>query len=296
MTFFRTDRARLHAHDGVTSGWCVEMNDKLEKLQWKRFAAGLAQASRSEDRRWLYCIQAGTRSPRLHDLTGDDEADFYECVSNAQETSPSGHDYITGCEFDGTHFYFASGNQGICRVKPGEAVEVLATGFRNPNGLGLSKDGVVTSTAQEGDWTPTSMIAQITKGGFYGAGGPSREGSASADSLLPRGVDNSCGGQCFAESDRWGPLGGQLIHFSPGAANHYLILRQTIGTTVQGAAVWLPGDFLSGAQQGRINPYDGQRYVKRMYRLGMLGAGRRLLSASALYRWTGASPGQLRVA
>ena len=217
-------------------------------------------------------VQGRDQITRLVDLNHDDEADFYECVSNAQITSPSGHDFITGCEFDGTFYYFASGNQGVCRVKPGGQVEVLATGFRNPNGLGLASDGTVTTTVQEGDWTPTSMIHQIKHGGFYGAGGP-KPGKEVLPPMcyLPRGLDNSSGGQCFTETTKWGPLGGQLIHFSPGSANHFLILRQTIGDVTQGAAGCLPGDFLSGAQQGRINPKDGQLYVTGMYGWGCWG-------------------------
>src|SRR5207253_389494 len=103
---------------------------------------------------------------------------------------------------------------------------------------------------------------QLTPGHFYGFGGP-KNGEVVEPPLvqLPRGVDNSSGGQCFTESDRWGPLGGQLIHFSPGAANHFLILREQIGGQWQGAAVPLAGDFLAGAQQGRINAHDGQLYV-----------------------------------
>ena len=253
--------------------WLVRgIDEGLGKLRWKRFAAGLAQPLGMRIVQDQVVVQGRDQITRLVDLNHDDEADFYECVSNAQITSPSGHDFITGCEFDGTHFYFASGNQGVCRVKPGGEVEVLATGFRNPNGLGLASDGTVTTTVQEGDWTPTSMIHQIKRGGFYGAGGP-KPGKEVLPPMcyLPRGLDNSSGGQCFTETKTWGPLGGQLIHFSPGSANHFLILRQTIGDVTQGAAVCLPGDFLSGAQQGRINPKDGQLYVTGMYGWGCWG-------------------------
>lgn len=63
------------------------------------------------------------------------------------------------------------------------------------------------------------------------------------------------------DGDRWGPLGGQLIHFSYGNCSHLLVLRQTVGAVTQGAAVPLPGEFRSGAQRGRLNPADGQLYV-----------------------------------
>jgi azurin/sugar phosphate isomerase/epimerase len=269
--FFKDGSAALCTMTGDV--WIVRgLDTDLKKLRWKRYAAGLHQplGLRIVDEK--ICVQGRDQLTRLIDLNGDDEADFYECLSNAQTTSPSGHDFITGCEFDGTHFYFASGNQGVCRVKPGSPVEVLATGFRNPNGLGLARDGTLTTTVQEGDWTPTSMLHQIKAGGFYGHGGP-KPGIETQQPMayVPRGLDNSSGGQCFTETAKWGPLGGQLIHFSPGTANHFLVLRQTIGDTTQGAVVWLPGDFLSGAQQGRINPADGQLYVSGMYGWGCYG-------------------------
>lgn len=255
--------------------WLVRgIDDKLQKLRWKRFASGLSQPLGLKIVDGKVCVQGRDQITRLHDLNSDDEADFYECVSNAQKSSPSGHDFITGCEFDGTYFYFASGNEGVCRVKPGSReVEVVSTGFRNPNGLGLAADGTVTTSVQEGEWTPTSAICQLTPGGFFGAGGP-KPGKTVLPPLcyLPRGVDNSSGGQCFTQSDRWGPLGGQLIHFSPGTANHFLVLRQKVADVTQGAVVWLPGDFLSGAQQGRINPKDGQLYVTGMYGWGCYGS------------------------
>lgn len=245
---------------------CRGIDEKLERLRWKRFATGLHQPLGLKIVDDKICVLGRDQITRLHDLNDDDEADLYECLSNAQVTSTGGHSFITGLERDDQgRFYFASGNQGLCRAKPGGPVEVLATGFRNPNGLGLSRDGTMTTSVQEGDWTPASAICQIKPGGFYGHGGP-KNGEIVEPPLiwLPRGADNSCGGQCFAESDRWGPLGGHLIHFSPGAANHFLILREKIGDEWQGAAVPLPGDFLSGAQQGRINPRDGQLYVTGM--------------------------------
>ena len=253
--------------------WLVRgIDDKLGRVRWKRFASGLNEPLGLRIIDGKICVQGRDQITRLHDLNGDDEADFYECVTNAQKTSPSGHDFITGCEFDGTYFYFASGNQGVCRVKPGSEVEVLATGFRNPNGLGLDKDGTLTTSVQEGDWTPASMICEVKPGGYYGHGGPRADKPTEPPlAYLPRGMDNSAGGQCFADSDRWGPLGHQLIHFSPGSATHFTVLRQKVDGLDQAAVVCLPGDFLSGAQEGRINPKDGQLYVTGMYGWGCWG-------------------------
>src|SRR5262249_10065225 len=141
---------------------------------------------------------------RLVDINGDGEADFYECFSTAYATSPAGHDFICGLERD-THgnFYTASGNQGLLRIGPdGKKLEVVANGFRNPDGLGLTREGYRTVPCSEGDWPPASMVAEVRarKPGepplYFGHGGP-RNGKPPELPLvyLPRGLDNSSGGQ-----------------------------------------------------------------------------------------------------
>ncbi len=91
---------------------------------------------------------------RLHDLNGDGEADFYECFTNEYETSPAGHDFICGLQRDSSgRFYTVSGKQGLLRISAdGRSVETIATGFRNPDGLGLGPDGTITVPSSEGDW------------------------------------------------------------------------------------------------------------------------------------------------
>ncbi|RBP42664.1 azurin [Roseimicrobium gellanilyticum] len=254
--------------------WIVKgIDDKLANLKWKRFATGLHQPQGLlivEDK---IHVLGRDQITRLVDLNGDDEADQYECVTNAMITSPSGHDYITGLQRDTEgRFYFASGNEGVCRVKPGSAVEVLATGFRNPNGLGLSKSGIITTSVQEGDWTPTSAVSEIKTGSYYGFGGP-KPGVTTEQPViyLPRGVDNSSGGQAFVEGTRFGLPEETMLHFSCGACTGFAVLRDTSAGIPQGLAWQLPADFLSGAQRGRFHPKDGQLYVSGMYGWGCYG-------------------------
>jgi len=225
---------------------------------------------------------------RMHDFNGDGEMDFYECFTNAFATSPAGHDFICGLERDAAgNFYTVSGNQGLVRISPdGRRADVLATGFRNPDGLGLLQDGSLTVPCSEGEWTPASMICLVrgwafgrsgnenaverkpSEGettNFFGYGGP-RSGRPPDLPLvyLPRGLDNSSGAQVYGSSDRWGPLQGQLIHFSFGAGSHFLVLRDEVAGQPQGAIVPLAGEFLSGAHRGAFNPNDGQLYVTGM--------------------------------
>jgi putative heme-binding domain-containing protein len=248
--------------------WSVDgLDERLDRVRWRRFAAGLHQA--------LGLVVSGGKAhvlgrdqiTRLHDLDGDGEADFYECVSNAYKTSPAGHDFVCGLERDGAgRFYTASGPQGLVRISAdGRSVETIADGFRNPDGLGLGPDGAITVPNSEGEWVPASMVCEVGPGTFFGARGP--RGRKPPDLplvYLPRGLDNSSGGQVFVRSDRFGPLDGQCLHFSFGAGAWFLLLRERVDGQPQGAAVPLPGEFRSGAHRGRFNPKDGQLYVSGM--------------------------------
>src|SRR5262249_2548902 len=160
-----------------------------------------------------------------------------------------GHDFISGLQRDAAgSFYTVSGKQGLLKLDPqGKRVEVVATGFRNPDGLGLSPEGVITVPNSEGEWIPASMVCEVRPRGPYGYGGP-KGGRPPALPLvyLPRGLDNSSAGQVTVPDDRWGPLKGQMVHLSYGAGTHFLLLRDQVDGQPQGAAVPLPGDFLSG--------------------------------------------------
>lgn len=266
------------------------VNESLDKLRWRRIAAGLHQPLGLIIVDDKICVLGRDQITRLHDLNGDGEADFYECVSNRFTTPEGGHDYICGLERDAAgRFYTASGNEGILRITEGGPVEVLATGFRNPDGLGLAPDGTLTVPVSEGEWTPCSAIMQIQEGGFYGYPGSRPPPSvATLPSLvnLPRGIDNSAGAQTWVPDDRWGPLRGQMIHLSYGTGTHHLVLRENVGGHWQGAVVPLPGDFASGAHRGRFNPRDGHLYVS-----GMTGWGTYTPADGSLQRirYTGGS-------
>ncbi len=248
--------------------WHVEgLDDTLQNVRWKRYASGLHQALGLVVAEGKVYVLGRDQITRLHDRDGDGEADFYECFSNAYETSPAGHDFICGLQRDSSgRFYTASGKQGLLQISAdGRSIQVIATGFRNPDGLGLAPDGTLTVPASEGEWTPASMVHEVRPGGHYGYLGP-RSGAPPDLPLvyLPRGLDNSSGAQVTVPDDRFGPLRGQMLHFSFGAGTYFLLLREKVGGQPQGAAVPMPGEFLSGAHRGRFNPRDGQLYVSGM--------------------------------
>jgi azurin/sugar phosphate isomerase/epimerase len=274
--FFRDGTAAVATMSGEV--WLVKgIDEKLEKLRWKRFATGLHQPLGMKVIKDKLYVLGRDQITCLQDLNGDDEADFYECVTNAMKSSPGGHDFIVGLEADKEgRWYFASGNQGVCRIEGAQArkpmLEVLATGFRNPNGLGISADGrFITTSVQEGDWTPATSICQIeideNLGAHFGAGGP-KNGKPPEPVLMymPRGEDNSASSQVFITSEKWASLKGDnnLIHLSSGGGSAWLMMRQKVKGGWQAAAVKISGNFDSGPQCARFNPKDGHLYVNGM--------------------------------
>lgn len=276
IDFFKDGSAAVCTMTGEV--WLVRGIDAdLQHVKWKRFATGLHHALGVKIIDDKVYVLGRDQITRLHDLNGDDEADFYECVTNAMTTSPGGHDFIVGLDADAQgRFYTASGNQGILRLTPPHKVEVLATGLRNPNGIGVTEDGhLVTSQGQEGNWTPASALFQIevgrNEGGHFGAGGPRQDVPNLLPLLqLPRGEDNSCGGQVYLSAKNWPNFKGNnnLIHLSFGTGSAWMVTRQLVDGVWQGAAVKLSGNFAAGAQHARFNPVDGHLYVS-----GMVGWG-----------------------
>ncbi|WP_345323017.1 DUF6797 domain-containing protein [Novipirellula rosea] len=243
--------------------------------RWTRFASGLHHALGLVVADGKVYVQCRDQLTRLTDVNNDGEADFYECFSNAFVTSPAGHDFICGLQRDEQgNFYTASGNQGLLRISPdGKKVDVIATGFRNPDGLGILPNGTLTVPVSEGGWTPASAIHAVPQSTMpvtddrphYGYGGP-KQGKPPELPLafLPRGLDNSSGGQAYVDSDAFGPLADQLLHFSFGTGTWFAVLRDKVDDQLQGAIVPLTGDFLSGVHRGRFHPRDGQLYVSGM--------------------------------
>ena len=246
--------------------WRVSgLDADLKSVRWRRVAAGLNQALGLVVTDDVVFVLCGDQLTRLDDTNGDGEADFYACVTNRFEPS-GGHNFKCGLERDAAGNFFTASHQGLLRISPdGKTVDVLATGFRNPDGLALIPDGTLTVPVSEGDFTPASAICEVRQkvGQPPASPVPNFRGTPPALPMvyIPRGLDHSSGGQTYISSDRWGPLGGQLLHFSFGACTQFLVLRDEVAGQPQGAIVPLPGDFRSGVHRGRFSPADGQLYV-----------------------------------
>ena len=265
--FFASGQAAVCTLHGDV--WTVDGIDRdLDRIFWRRFATGLHQplGLRVVDDK-IYVL-GRDQITRLHDRNGDGEADYYENFNNDGQTSTSGHDFAACLETDPQgNFYYIRAHEGVVRVsRDGRRHESLATGFRNPVGLGVGPDGTITAAPQEGTWTPASCIIEVKRGGYYGFGGPrtTKERPLGYDPPLcwmPRIQDNSSGNQVWVAGKRWGPLEGHMLHLSYGQCGLLLAMRERVGGQPQGGTIRLPLFFESGAMRGRFHPGDGQLYV-----------------------------------
>ncbi len=275
--FFKDGRVAICSVSGDV--WIVSGIDAtLKKLTWKRFATGLFQPLGLKIVDDKVYVLGRDQLTRLHDLNGDDEADFYENFNNDVSISGHYHEFCLNLETDaaGNFYFIKGGNLGPARIthhgtlnrisKDGSKLEIVATGHRAPNGMGISPTGQLTSADNEGNWVPSSRVNWVVPGGFYGHVHTAHRDPAPTSYdpplfWLPHQLDNSSGGQAWVTSDKWGPFKGDLLHFSYGKSSMFKAMFEEVDGIMQGGVVRFPLNFESGIMRGRFSPFDGQLYV-----------------------------------
>ena len=261
--------------------WIVDgIDDKLEKLTWKRYATGLFQPLGLKIVDDKVYVLGRDQLTRLHDLNKDGEADFYENFNNDVCNTAEYHEFALNLETDSKgNFYFTKGgNLGDARhphhgtllrvSKDGSKLDVVGTGLRAPNGLGMGPNDEITSSDNEGNWVPSSRVNLHKPGGFYGHVNTAhtKEKPTTYEPplfWLPHtyDLDNSSGGQVWVTSDRWGPLSGKMLHTSYGACALFAVMHETIDGVAQAGTWKFPLKFDTGIMRGRFNNRDGQLYL-----------------------------------
>jgi len=263
--------------------WIVTgIDDKMEHLVWKRFATGLHQPlglKIVDDK--IYTV-GKDQITRLNDLDGDGEADFYECFNSDWQLTTAFHSFCYDLQTDKEgNFYFIFGGPvhaggggfqnltehhgSLLKIsKDGSKMSVYATGFRSPNGIGISPDGQLTSGDNQGTWVPASPIHWIKEGSFNGVC-DTAHGVQTHQPMpicfMPQDVDNSCGGQVWVTSDKWGPFQGELLHLSYGQSSLFKVMKEFVNDQVQGGVYKIPVKLDSSAMRARFNSKDGQLYI-----------------------------------
>ena len=229
--------AACTAHGDV---WLVDgLDAKLERVTWRRFAAGLHQPLGLVVVDGKVLVAGRDGITRLHDDDGDGEADRYEAFQHDLVETGADHLFTLNLERapDGGLFFIKSGDAGtmhggsLLRASPdGATLAPFATGWRHGNGLAISASGEIVTSDNQGEWVPATRLDVVRAGEFHGyvpawrgAGRP--EGFAPPLCWLPHEVDNSAGAPVFSERRDFGPLSGQLLHLSFGKARLFSVLR-----------------------------------------------------------------------
>jgi hypothetical protein len=285
MDFFSDGRAAVTTWSGDV--WIVSgIDDKLDKITWKRFATGLFQplGLRIVDDQ-IYVL-GRDQITRFADADKNGEADYYESFNNDCEVSRSFHEFAFDLQTDPEgNFYFAkagpvrpggrgweeiTANNGcVLKVsKDGSKFEVFATGVRAPNGMSVGPKGQVTVADNEGTWTPACRLSFVKPHTFLGVVDLAHKDPKPTDydkpiCWLPHGdVDNSSGGQAWVTSDKWGPFTDRMLHTSYGKCALFLVMTEEVEGQVQGGVVQFPKlDFVSGICRPRFNATDKQLYI-----------------------------------
>ncbi|HEX8296489.1 MAG TPA: DUF6797 domain-containing protein [Chthoniobacteraceae bacterium] len=329
LDFFEDGRAAVSTFHGdvfVVSG----LDEKLEQVTWRRFASGLFHPLGLKIVKGEIHVTCRDGIWRLKDLNQDGEADFYEAFNFDLKVTKNFHEFVFDLQTDAAgNFYFSkagpvkNGGRGfdqimghhgaLFRLSPdGGKLEIVATGLRAPNGIGVGPRGELTSGDNEGTWMPACKINWIKPGGFYGVVDLAQRTPPPSDydrplCWLPKRIDNSSGGQVWVpEGERWGPWGGKMLHLSYGQSALYGVLAEPVAafppmkpgaastdesvllpSVTQGGVTKFPLQFQSGIMRGRFNPVDGQLYL-----CGLRGWQTNGLKNGALQRvrYTGAVP------
>jgi putative heme-binding domain-containing protein len=267
--------------------WLVEGIDTPSKgLTWRRIASGLFQPLGLKIVAGKVHVCCRDQIVVLHDLNGDGETDFYECFNNDHQVTEHFHEFAMGLQTDDEgNFYYAKAARHALKAlvpqhgtllrvsKDGTRTDILATGFRAPNGVCLNPDGTFFLTDQEGFWVPKNRIDRVERGGYYGNFWGHTDVTDPSDAAMKQPVcwitnafDRSPSELLWVTGHAWGPLRGSLLNFSYGYGKVYVVPHEKVGDAWQGGMCALPlQQFLTGVMRGRFHPKDGQLYCCGMF-------------------------------
>jgi hypothetical protein len=215
--------------------WTVEgIAQPQGELRWRRIVAGLFQPLGLKIINDAIYVSCCDQIALLRDLNGDGEIDLVASFNNDHQVTEHFHEFATGLQTDNEgNFYYAKGGRHrlpalvpqhgtLMRVSSdGRRTEIVANGFRAPNGVCVNSDGTFFLTDEEGHWTPKNRINLVKPGRFYGymLGYTDPEGTSDSAMEQPlvwitNSMDRSPAEPLWVPAGAWGPLGDSLLNLS----------------------------------------------------------------------------------
>lgn len=261
---------------------------------WRLFAEGLAEPTGLIwDEDGSIVVGQKPELTRLTDTDGDGVANDYTNLTDGWEFHDNYHEYNFGPArtADGAYvgtlnlghgnpdgyswgdnrvMVSAGGHRGWAyRVDPDGGLSMFASGLRSPAGVGVSPDGEIFYTDNQGDWVPTSKLHVLQEGRFYGHPASLRDhpdySIEKIDSMtiedfaemseepvlwIPhQEVANSPGNPVWdLTGGGFGPFDGQIFICDQTQSNVFRAMLETVNGRRQGAVV----NFANGFQSGNI--------------------------------------------
>jgi glucose/arabinose dehydrogenase len=276
-------RAAVSTWDGDV--WLVDgIDTPAQGLAWHRIASGLFQPLGLKVVDGQIYVGCRDQIVCLRDLNGDGETDFHENFNSDHQVTEHFHEFAMALQVDaaGNFYYAKAARHGLPAVVPhhgtllrvdrdGRRTEILATGFRAPNGVCLKPDGTFFLSDQEGFWTPKNRINWVKPGGFYGnlwgyhnVTDPSDDAMEPPVCWITNAFDRSPAELVRVENadPAWAPLRGAMLCLSYGNGKVFVIPHEVVGGRMQGGMSALPlPAFPTGVMRGRFHPANGQLYA-----------------------------------
>jgi cytochrome c len=246
----------------------------------KRIAAGLLEPlGLSVVDGTLYVMQKHELT-RLVDEDGDEVVDRYETVSDQWPCSANFHEFSFGLVYRDGFFYAnlgtavlpggasaptqVAGRGSVVRISAQSgAVETVATGLREPNGIGVGAGGRIFVTDNQGDWLPASKLLHVVPGAFFGShaiGFPGTERLPFPGPVvwLPQSEVGNSPSQPVGIAV--GPWRGQLLFGDVHYGGLQRVFVEEVEGQLQGAVFRFSQGFEAGVNRLAWGP-DGKLYV-----------------------------------
>lgn len=250
------------------------------KITEKRIAAGLAEplGLKVVDGE-IYVLQKQELT-KLVDTNGDDMIDEYQTLSNDWRVSANFHEFAFGLVYKDGFFYGTLAtaiNPGGASTQPqipdrGKvfkvsketgATELIASGLRTPNGIGIGVDGEIFVADNQGDWLPASKIVHIQPGGWYGSRSVDFAGTEGMKENLPvvwLPQDEIGNSPSMPLHIKDGPYKGQMMHGEVTNGGIKRVFVEKVNGEYQGALFRFVQGLEAGVNRLVWGP-DGALYV-----------------------------------
>ena len=233
----------------------------------------------------LYLVQR-PEITLVHDTKGTGTADEFITVCDKFGLSGDYHEFIYGParDKDGNLFIslnvgFGGGHQskvpyrGFClKVTPKGEMIPWAYGLRSPNGIGISPDGRLYYTDNQGEWIPACKLQEVRQGEFYGHAASVRWWPGKKDGEMPEMTQPTIWFPYYTMSrsatqpvwdtsgGKFGPFDGQCI---VGELTESLLMRcnlEEVKGRMQGCVFLFRKGFECGPNRLAFAP-DGSLFV-----------------------------------